>query len=284
MTPFDTTRCTLGEGPLWHPERGSLFWFDIMQSRLYERGQSDTQSWQFDEHVSAAGWVDHDRLLMASQTALWRFDIATGERHHLIALEAENPITRSNDGRADPWGGFWIGTMGLHAEPGAGAIYRYSKGTLKQLHANITVSNAICFAPDRSAAYFTDTPTQIIMRQSLDAEGWPNADAAPFIDLSATSLNPDGAVTDASGTLWVAFWDAGKIGAFAPDGTHIKDIDLPALRPTCPAFGGPDLHDLYATSAATGLDAQADQTHPHNGCTFRLPDIAQGRAEPQVIL
>ena len=283
MSVFDDTRCTLGEGPLWHPERGSLFWFDIMGKRLFERGPEGAQHWQFDEHVSAAGWVDRDTLIMASQTGLWRFDIATGKRDLLTPLEADNPVTRSNDGRADPWGGFWIGTMGLHAEAGAGSIYRYYNGTLKQLHKDITVSNAICFAPDRSYAYFTDTPTQKIMRQPLDPDtGWPSGAASVFIDLSATSLNPDGAVTDASGTLWVAFWDAGKIGAFAPDGTHIQDIEVPALRPTCPAFGGPDLRDLYATSAAIGLEAEA--MHPHNGCTFVMPDTAQGRPEPQVIL
>lgn len=285
MTPFDDTRCKLGEGPMWHPTRQSLFWFDILNCRLFERGADIKQDWQFDEHVSAAGWVDHDTLLMASETALWRFDIATGTRELLTPLEADNPVTRSNDGRADPWGGFWIGSMGLSAEAKAGAIYRYYKGTLRQLHKDITVSNAICFAPDRSVAYFTDTPTQQIMRQPLNLDdGWPAAPADVFIDLRADNLNPDGAVTDASGTLWVAFWDAGKLGAFAPDGSHIKDIPLPALRPTCPAFGGPQFRDLYATSAAVGLSGTANQSHPLNGATLCLPDMAQGRAEPQVLL
>ena len=157
---FDQTQCQLGEGPLWHPTRKQLFWFDILGKRLHTKGRH----WQFDNHVSAAGWIDQDSLLIATDNALRHFDIATGKHRAVCPLEADNPVTRSNDGRADPQGGFWIGTMGINAEEGAGAIYRYYKGELRQLFAPISISNAICFAPDGKAAYFTDTPTQKIMR------------------------------------------------------------------------------------------------------------------------
>ncbi|MEL6588225.1 MAG: SMP-30/gluconolactonase/LRE family protein, partial [Pseudomonadota bacterium] len=125
---YDTRRCNLGEGPLWHPTRQELFWFDIIGKTLH----SKAQSWTFDEHVSAAGWVDDTTLLVASETALFRFDLTTGDRTDICALEADNPVTRSNDGRADPQGGFWIGTMGKEAEPKAGAIYRFYKGELRK--------------------------------------------------------------------------------------------------------------------------------------------------------
>ena len=108
---FDDTRCELGEGPLWHPLRQQLFWFDILGKRLHTKGQH----WDFDDHVSAAGWIDHDTLIVASSRALMTFDIITGDTEHLCDLEADNPVTRSNDGRADPQGGFWIGTMGMDA-------------------------------------------------------------------------------------------------------------------------------------------------------------------------
>ena len=164
MTPFDDHLCTLGEGPLWHPERGALFWFDILSHRLFIREGDTEQHWDFDTYVSAAGWIDDTTLLVASAEALLRFDIATGMSETVAPLEADNPVTRSNDGRADPWGGFWIGTMGIKAEPGAGAIYRYYRGELRALHSPISISNAICFSPDLAFAYFTDTPTNIVMR------------------------------------------------------------------------------------------------------------------------
>ena len=104
----------------------------------------------------------------------------------IAPLEADNPVTRSNDGRADPWGGFWIGTMGFNAEPQAGAIYRYYKGEVLPIVRNITISNAICFAPDRSCAYYTDTPT----RQIMPMPWWlASMTAAASVFMSADQVN-----------------------------------------------------------------------------------------------
>ena len=285
MTVFDDTLCALGEGPLWHPERQALFWFDILGKQLFLRAGEASRRWQFDEHVSAAGWVDRDTLLMASETALWRFDIESGARERLCDLEAENAVTRSNDGRADPWGGFWIGTMGKKAEPKAGAIYRYYRGDLRQLVPGITVSNAICFAPDRSCAYYTDTVTQKVMRQPLASEdGWPDGAASVFLDLTDTRLNPDGAVADADGNIWIAMWGAACVVCYAPDGRELQRIELPARQTTCPAFGGPDLRDLLVTSATHGLRPEEIDKRPLNGATFVISEVAQGLPEPRVLL
>lgn len=271
---FDNTQCQLGEGPLWHPTRGQLFWFDILGHRLHTTGQS----WQFDTFVSAAGWIDHDTLMIASARALHSFDITTGKHSEICGLEADNTVTRSNDGRADPQGGFWIGTMGINAEDGAGAIHRYYRGELRQLFAPITISNAICFAPNGKTAYFTDTPTQKIMRVGLDDDGWPTGTPTLHIDLSATNFRPDGAVVDADGNLWNAQWGNGRVAGYGPDGTFIESFNFPAGQTTCPAFGGSDLSTLYCTSAAIKLDG------PDQGKTFATPTRHTGQAEHQVIL
>lgn len=281
MTVFDPHPCRLGEGPLWVADWQMLIWFDILSQQMLARRDGKTKTWQFDRHHSAAGRAHTDNLILASEDALWRFNLVTETRTKLCPLEADNPLTRSNDGRADPWGGFWIGTMGLNTEPGAGAIYRYYKGTLKQLVPDVTISNAICFAPDRSCAYYTDTVTQQIMTIALEPDtGWPTGPASIYANLRDTALNPDGAVTDAAGNLWVACWGAGCVICLNPAGAEIKRIALPALQPTCPAFGGPDLTDLFVTSASHGL-ASPDA---NQGATFHLPGIAQGLPEPQVLL
>jgi sugar lactone lactonase YvrE len=124
---FDNRPCELGEGPLWHPQRGQLFWFDITGQRMLSVEKGEQRQWRFPEMVSAAGWVDRDMLLIAGERDLFLFDVETEEIQTLVELEADNRTTRSNDGRADPQGGFWIGTMGKKAEPGAGAIWRYHK-------------------------------------------------------------------------------------------------------------------------------------------------------------
>jgi len=275
---WDDRVCRLGEGPLWHPERGELFWFDILAGRLMTRGET----WDFGRTVSAAGWVDRDTLLVASDRALLRLDIATGEREEVVPLEADDPVTRSNDGRADPWGGFWIGTMGKAAEPGAGALYRYYRGELRRLIAPLTIPNAICFAPDGGHAYVADTPTGRIMRQPLSGrDGWPAGEPELFLDLSGEGLRPDGAVVDAAGNLWNAQWGAGRVAAYGADGRLVETVAFGATQTSCPAFGGADLTTLYCTSAADGLDPGPGDD---DGKTFAADGHGPGQAEHRVIL
>lgn len=273
---YDNRQCTLGEGPLWHPERQQFFWFDIIEKRLHTKGQH----WQFDGHVSAAGWVDQDTLIIASDTALHRFDIPSGDHNVICPLEADLPGNRSNDGRADPQGGFWIGTMGLNAEQSAGAIYRYYKGELRKIFPDITITNAICFAPDGKTAFFCDTPTQQILRVSLDADGWPTDTPQIHIDLSDTDYRPDGAVIDAAGNLWNAQWGAHRVATYDPAGNFLRATDFPATQTSCPAFGGDNLQTLFCTSAAIGLSSD----NPDQGKVFAVKTDTVGQREHQVIL
>lgn len=275
MSVFDDRVCALGEGPLWHPEREQLFWFDILGKRLLTRGSNGPAEWGFDEYVSAAGWIDRDRLLIASATGLALFDLATGKSDRIVDLEADNDKTRSNDARADPFGGFWIGTMGLNAERGAGAIYRFFKGTVERLYSDITISNAICFTPDKRTAFFADTPTRKVMRQPLDGKGWPKGKAEVFIDLAAERLNPDGAVVDAEGCLWLAQWGAGRVARYSTDGKFLSAVRFPASQISCPAIAG---NTLFATSAADGLN------EPDGGKTFAVDLNIDGQPEHRVIL
>lgn len=283
-TVFDNRPCTLGEGPLWHPLRGQLFWFDIAGKRLMTRQGDAAQEWRFGEHVSAAGWIDRDRLLVASQSALFRFDLVTGARKDFVPLEAGDARTRSNDGRADPLGGFWIGTMGRNAEPGLGAIYRFYRGELRRLFAPITISNAIAFAPDGRSATFADTTTGQVMRVALDAEGWPQGAPAVWLDLRDKGLNPDGAVFDAAGCFWLAEWGASRVACHGPDGQFIAAVGFDAPHTSCPAFGGPDLATLFCTTALQGMDAAARAASPRAGMTFAAQVDARGLAEHRVIL
>lgn len=281
----DDTSCMLGEGPLWHPVRGQLFWFDILGRRLLTREGGTTRTWAFDRLVSAAGWVDRDRLLIASETDLFLFDLVAGTSETVCPLEADTPGTRSNDGRADPWGGFWIGTMGKGAEPGAGAIYRWHRGELRRLHNDISIPNSICFSPDRHFAYFTDTSTRIIRRQGLDlATGWPSGAAEDWLDLRSEGLNPDGSVTDADGNLWNAQWGARRVACYSPEGRFLRAVSFPARHTSCPAFGGDGLSTLFCTSAREHLSPEILASEPQNGQTFAADDVGTGLAEHQVIL
>jgi len=280
---FDNRRCELGEGPLWHPERNQLYWFDILSRQMMTRSGDAVRRWQFDEYTSAAGWIDRDHLLVASETQLFRLNLENAAEDHICGLEADMADTRSNDGRADRLGGFWIGTMSKTAEQGRGRIYRYYRGEVRQLVDGITIPNAICFAPDGGRAYYACSLARKIYTVSLDAEGWPKSDAKVFLDLNAEGLIPDGAVTDDAGNLWNAQWGAFRVACYDPDGAFRHAYDIPAKHASCPAFGGSDYATLFCTTALELLDPE-EAARSENGMTFEIATGARGLPEPRVVL
>ena len=286
MEVFDATQNSLGEGVLWHPLRHSLFWFDILKHRLFERSIDDPKAkvWQFDAHISAAGWIDFNTLMIASETELFAFNLEDQTKVTLAALEADNPITRSNDGRADRQGGFWIGTMGKRAEDKVGSIYRYYKGEVRKLFADLTITNSICFGIDGKTAYFTDTLTRQIMSVRLDQDGWPISSPKIYLDLNAAKLSPDGAVIDAKGNMWIAQWGAGRVSCYDQNGKLVSAQYATAHQITCPAFGGDDYQTLFCTSASEGLGDSDIKTQNAGATYFSQLDDVKGVPEPQVFI
>ncbi|MEY4698353.1 MAG: hypothetical protein RIT14_2781 [Pseudomonadota bacterium] len=283
---FDDRACELGEGAFWHPEREQLFWFDILNRRLMSRQGEAVQTWDMPELTSACGWIGRDELLLGSESGLWRFDLVTGARQALAEIEAGDATTRSNDGRADRQGGFWLGTMGKRggADAGKGAIWRWHRGELRRLFGGLTIPNSICFDRAGRFAHFSDTLTHRIMKVGLDAEGWPLGTPEVFVDLTAEGLLPDGAVIDADGNLWNAQWGAGRVACYGPDGRFLRAVDFDAPQTSCPAFGGAGLDVLFCTSALEDMDAAARRAHPAAGRVFARSGVARGLAEPRVAL
>lgn len=284
MDILDHTGCELGEGAFWHPERGAFFWFDILGRKLYAHDGSKTEVRDLPALFSAAGWIDRDTLVLSGEEGLFRYGLEDGQLTPLFLIEADNSATRSNDGRADPWGGFWASTMGRHAEAGAGSIYRYYRGALRKIEGGITIPNAIAFDAARSLAYFADSARKTVWRQSLDTDtGWPVGPAEIFLDLNPDGLVPDGAVTDAEGNLWIAHWGASLVGCYSPEGERIGSVSVPATQTSCPAFGGADFSTLYVTTAQEGMDEAALAADPHAGKTFHRRVEAQGVPAPRFL-
>jgi sugar lactone lactonase YvrE len=270
---FDDRLCELGEGPLWHPLRGQLFWFDILNRRLMTRGPGGPEEWVFAEMVSAAGWAGRDLLVIACESGLMRFDLQTGASEMLARVDAGQPATRSNDGRADPLGGFWWGTMGKRGgeDAGLGAVWRWHRGEARKVVPGLTIPNAICF-PDARTAQFACSVAGKVWRVALDEDGWPAGDPWLFLDAGAEGLIPDGCVIDAAGNAWLAEWGAGRVAVHGPDGRFLA------------AHAVPDMATLYVTTALEHMTAAARAAHPDAGKVFALPGAGPGRPEPQVML
>lgn len=252
-TLFIDAGCTLAEGPLWHPLRQELLWFDI-HNRLLLRADSSGSivgRHEFDRKVSAAAVIDRNTLLIAGAHALIRFDLVTEERQIVVRFEEDLPGNRSNDSRVNPAGGFWIGTMADDEAGPSGSVYQYRAGKLEKLFGNVKITNSICFSPDARIAYFADTATDKIMKCPMDPEsGRPAGDWTLFADVGGHRGSPDGSVVDAEGYLWNARWGGSCVVRHAPDGSVSRIVEVPTPNVTCPAFGGPDNKTLFISTAA----------------------------------
>jgi len=277
----------LGEGPTYDPHTGMAWWFDIVGRKLFEYGLATNTVKLHDlpEMGSVLARVDDGRQVMATESGLYLRHVTTGELELITPIEADNQVTRSNDGRVHPCGALWFGTMGKNAEKKAGAIYHVARGVVTKLYPDITIPNAICFSRDGTIAYFTDTMSGKLMRVAIDpATALPTGEPEIFFDHRGGDGGLDGAVCDQDGVVWNARWGAGCIDAYSPEGKKPTTLKVPASQCTCPAFVGDNAGQLLVTSAREGLSAEQLAADPDAGSTFLLDHPVKGRFEPDYIL
>jgi sugar lactone lactonase YvrE len=281
------SKCALGEGPFWHPDRQQLFFFDINNQKLFAASATgDIEgSWSFGENVAAAAIIDADNLALVTETGLKRFNLQTSEQSLIVPIEADNAATRGNDSRVHPSGAFWIGTMPKTEDAPGGTLYHYRAGKLSVLRSNASIPNATCFTRDGRTAYWADTPTQQILKVETDpATGLPVGDWSVFADVSEGPGYPDGAVVDSEGYLWSARWGGSCVVRHAPDGSVDRVVEVPVSQVTCPAFGGPDLKTLFITTAAKTLSPEQLAAEKVAGGIFAIRLDVPGLPEARITL
>jgi sugar lactone lactonase YvrE len=283
ITVFSDHVCELGEGPSYDPGRNRLFWFDIVGRKLLEKAWPDGETIVHDlpEMASAIATIDADRQLLFTETGLFVRHERDGRLERHCEIEADNPVTRSNDARVHPSGAFWLGTMGKRAEKAAGAIYWHRAGEVRRLFAGVTIPNSISFSPDGGTAYFADTEEGILHAVDCDPEtGMPHGEPRVFVDGRGMDGGIDGSVVGAEGRLWNARWGAGVLDCYSPAGELVRTVALPVRQTSCPAFVGPDASRLAVTSAWQGMDEAARAADPQAGKTFLIDLQVLGRFEP----
>lgn len=275
-----TTRARLGECPLWNADLQQLFWVDIFNHRVHQFDPATGQDRYFDvgDLVGAIALAGQDRLLIALRDRLAFLNTQTGEVTTLYQIEFPHPSdTRLNDGKCDSQGRFWVGSISDIA--GQAALYRYDlDGSLHVMETELTISNGLGWSPDGETFYLTDSALHKIYAYDFEAETGTIRDRRILIDLSDEVAEPDGLAIDQQGNIWSALWNGWCIACFNPEGQEISRIKVSVQRPTCVAFGGADLTDLYITSASVGLSQKEVKQGFFAGDLFRLSTQAIGLA------
>jgi sugar lactone lactonase YvrE len=272
-TVFCDTKLELGEGPSYDPSTDTVYWFNILGRQLHEKhlptGRKNVHALPLMASVIVR--IDDGRQLLATEDGLFIRNRASGALTPHAALEPDKPGNRSNDGRMHPSGALWIGTMGKTGADGVGSIYHVAAGTVTKLFDNHSIPNSICFAPDGSVGYFTDTRQNRIMRVDLDAAtGLPTAKPSVLVDAHGQDGGCDGSVCDAEGMIWNARWGLGAVDRYDASGRHLDRYLLPAKQTSCPAFIGPAASRMIVTSAMEGMSEAKRAADPQAGQTFDL--------------
>lgn len=258
------TGCTLGECPVWDDRLACLWWTDIQESRLL-RWDWDTRTvtvMVLPERLGAFGLTDDPEWLVAAfASGFALYHPATGRRRWIARIALHDRGIRLNDGRVDPAGRFWAGSMvedAARAQGARGSLYRLDgDGRVHRMKDGIMIANGICFVQGGRVMHFADSPTRRIMSFQVAQDGHIQQESL-FATVPPPGV-PDGADSDAQGMVWNAEWGAGRITCYRLDGTIAQQIMLPVSQPTCVAFGGPLLDHLFVTSAREGLPPEQDE-------------------------
>jgi sugar lactone lactonase YvrE len=242
----------LGEGALWDWRHDQLVSVDIPAGRVlvsHPRGGS-TRSFDVGQPVGAAMLRGEHDLLLAVRDGFATLDLETGVVEPLVAVEADKPANRMNDAACDARGRCFAGTMATDDTPGAGTLYRLDEDlSVHTVLDGLTISNGLGWSLAGDVMYHIDSKAGGIDAYDFDAHSGVLSGRRRVADTDPSWGLPDGLAMDAEGGIWVAFWDGSAVRRFAPDGELTETLELPAARPTRPAFGGADLDQLYVTSA-----------------------------------
>ncbi|KQP77446.1 SMP-30/gluconolactonase/LRE family protein [Methylobacterium sp. Leaf117] len=283
VTMLDAPRCHLGEGPCYDPRTDTAWWVDILERRLFAAPLAGglARAYPLPVMASAVAAIDEGCHLLAAEDGLYVRSLGDGTLARFCPLEADDTVTRSNDGRVHPCGALWISTMGRNAEPGRGTIYHVAGTRVTRLYGGLTIPNAICFSPDGGTGYFADTDAGLLQRVPLDPRtGLPRGEPTTLYDHRGGEGGLDGAAVDAAGRIWCARWGASCIDAYGPDGVRLKTVHLPMTRPSCPTFAGAGLDRLLVTSAYEGMTPEEQVADPGHGRTVLLDVWVRGLLEP----
>lgn len=274
------SKSTLGEGSLWNYRTGELMWVDIKGEILnfYNPNTGLNKEMFTGQMVGTVVPTESGKVLVALKDGIYLFDPETGSKKLMVDPEADKPDNRFNDGKCDPSGRFWAGTMSLNDQPQAGALYRLDPdGTIHKMIDRVGTSNGIVWSSDKTKMYYIDTPTAKVMAYDYDDATGEISNPKVAVQIPNGIGYPDGMTIDENDHLWVALWGGSAVVNFDPEtGELIRKIEVPAKNVTSCAFGDNDLETLYITTARENTSDKDLERFPHAGGVFKIRPGVKG--------
>ena len=270
----------VGEGPLWDEEQQVLYWVDILSSLLYiyDPATGENRALDVGRHVGTVVTRASGGLMLAVQNGFASFDLETQELTLIANPEAHITGNRFNDGKCDPAGRFWAGTMAYENPTNQGSLYRLDTDlSVHKIFGDVAISNGIIWSLDHTTMYYIDTLRKNVRAFDYDVETGDISNERVIINVPEEIGMPDGMAIDNEGMLWVAHYGGSCVSRWNPNTAQfLLKIDLPVTQVTACAFGGQNLDILFITSAAQELDAAELARQPLAGGLFSIKTPYQG--------
>lgn len=275
MKLFSNGSDDLGEAPLWHFQRNSLFWLDILNRKLFEKNFESVnttadKSWSLPEYASVMALDAHDenKIWMVTDKSFGRYDLLKSSYQSVLNLDISSSF-RANDGGVAPDGSFWFGTMEWSPSGTNGSIYSISSSAALTKHdLKIGIPNTFCWDLDGKTLFISDSWQQKMFSFDVGENAVSKSSAHLVVDLSNGACTPDGGAIDMDGYLWNAHWDGHKVVKYDRTGEIISELFLPVPKPTSCCFGGPEYRHLFVTSARTTMSEKDINRYPLSGSVF----------------
>ena len=277
----------VGEGPIWDGQRQRLLWTDIESGLVYQIEAAGEKSIvNRDLIVGCVGLNNDGRLILAGRTGVWLWQ--GQDDYKTLLTEFEGEALNFNDGIIGPNSRLYAGTVywGENGKEKSGKLYLIEgDGSAKVVVDDVDLSNGLGFSPDDRTLYYTDTTVRKIYAFDVDEGSGELSNKRVFVTVPDDEGIPDGMTVDAEGFVWSAQWYGSQVVRYDPDGAVERRIAMPVQQISCVMFGGPDLTDLYITSAAYSWSSDVappgyDFDAPNiGGALYRLRGDVQGRPE-----
>lgn len=263
---------SLGECPRWDDQDGLLYWIDINAGQLHRfnpaTGKDDYLV--FDEEIGCFSLREQGGFLLAMRSGFYTLDDWNTKRTFICDPEEGMDKNRFNDGRADPKGRMFAGSVYPPKDYGGASIYSLTPaGEVKKWVGELLTANGIAFSPDGRRFYYADTPSHAIQQCDYDLETGTVSNCRLFHQFPHGQGRPDGAAVDSEGCYWTALYEGGRIVRLNPAGEILQEISVPAKCPTMVAFGDTDLKTLYITSVG-GRPEEELKAFPDSGSLFKV--------------
>ena len=282
----------VGESPFWHPHERMLYWVDIpaRQVRRAEPAKGNVESWAMPSEPGCIAPVAGGGLVIGLRDGVYRARSWGGPLAPVVRFSYDIATTRSNDGKADPAGRFWVGTLYEPRDARRAELYSVDMRAanasggepIVELKAhNAVVANGLAWSPDAKVVYWADTTNHIVHAWNWDVETNAMHAHRVFLQFAAKPAGwqpgqpgyggrPDGASVDSQGNYWVAMFEGQRLLQIAPSGELLNEIALPVRCPTMPCFGGDDLKTLYVTTARYQRSRGELDELPQSGCVLSM--------------